>query len=106
MKAAELAALPGTRRKSVLIPLNTTPVGVPGAGWLGAFGTTTTPLGLIGISAPAPVNSCELPSLLFETHHGLEELRASPQGFFRCTSVGWVGAGTTVVRSDTRLTWL
>src|SRR5271170_4822154 len=35
------AGLPGARRKSVVLPLNITEVGDPGAGWLGALGILT-----------------------------------------------------------------
>jgi hypothetical protein len=100
------AGLPGLNRKAVAFPLNTIPVGDPGGGWLGAFGTTTTPLGLMGMTAPAPVRRSELPSLLSEIHQGLVALRTNPQGFLRCASAGCVGAGVTVAPSDNKLVWL
>src|SRR5208282_1912746 len=74
----KIACLPGVvpaagaRRKSVALPLNIMPVGEPGAGWLGALGTITAPVGVgKAMIAPAPVYRVEVPLALFETHHGL-----------------------------------
>src|SRR5258708_1447363 len=70
-------ARPEGRRKSVLLPLNITPVGDPMDCWLGAPGTVTIPLPLIGMIcavtvAPATVveYKVEVPAALFDTHQG------------------------------------
>src|SRR5579883_1652470 len=45
------AGVAGASKKSIGLPLNIIPVGDPGADWLGALGTVTIPLPLIGIIA-------------------------------------------------------
>src|SRR5580700_2401946 len=82
----------GVRRKSVALPLNNTPVGEPGAGWLGALGILTpfpgVPPGAFsgtmvtgsstgggvwtaGFSGfrPEVLYRVDVPPALFETHH-------------------------------------
>jgi hypothetical protein len=61
----------GASRKSVGLPLKTMPVGLPGAGWLGAFGTVTTS-GLIVTGVVDASYSVDLPVALSETHQGVD----------------------------------
>src|ERR1700724_3452079 len=79
----KMARLPGASRKSVALPLNITPVGEPGAVWLGALGTVTTN----GTIAPAPLYKVEVPPALLEIHQGLPGLETNPQAFCRLGSV-------------------
>src|SRR5258707_4498717 len=108
------AARPDGRIKSVLLPLNITPVGEPGAGWLGAFGTVTMPLPLMGTIfavtvPPATVMEykVEVPPALLDTHHGVPAPpptagpETSPQAFCRFGSL--VGAAPVL---ETILVWL
>src|SRR5580704_6247186 len=79
----KMAALPGARRKSVGLPLKTTPVGadcVPGAK-PGGGTVTTSALGF-----PLPSYRVEVPELLFATHQGLPDDRVRPHGFFKLGS--------------------
>src|SRR5260370_13549085 len=83
----KMACLPGARRKSVGLPLKTTPVGadcVPGANPGG--GTVTTsgpPFCFGGKGLPWPSYSVEVPELLLPTQKALLEERGRPHGFFR-----------------------
>src|SRR5205085_10245955 len=79
----KMARMPGARRKSVALPLNITPVGDPGAGWLGALGIVTTN----GTIAPAPLYSVDVPPALLAIHQGLPGLETRPQAFCRLGSV-------------------
>ena len=81
-----LAGLSEDNRKSALdrfrllqphLPLNITPVGDPGVGWLGALGMVATS----GRIAPPPVYTVEVPPALFETHQGVLGPWTSPQAF-------------------------
>ena len=75
MKAAGLL---GARRKSVALPLEIKPVGVP----VGKVGSLGLDLGMVTTSAclaPAPLYSVANPVASSETHHVLPELRARPQ---------------------------
>src|SRR3954470_10413877 len=76
-------------------PLKTTPVGEAGGVPPGCTGIVTTS----GTIPPEPLYSVETPVPLSATHHGLLELRASPQGLTRFGSVVGAIPGT----SDTRL---
>src|SRR5580704_1184785 len=83
MKMAAVPGVPGTRRKSVGLPLKTTPVGadcVPGAK-PGGGTVTTSALGF-----PLPSYRVEVPELLFATHQGLPDDRVRPHGFFKLGS--------------------
>src|SRR5882724_941221 len=92
------AGVPLSSRKSVGLPLNTTPVGVDcvPAGAKPVGGTTTkfpaTPPASVKIltGLPVPLNRLEVPELLLPIH---QELRVSPQGFLR------LGSTRTVVPS-------
>src|SRR5215472_7016488 len=104
------AGLPGARRKSAGLPLNITPVGDPGAVWLGALATITVPVPLIGTIIAAPVvgsmrYSVEVPPALFETHHGEPPgLATRPQAFCRLGSM--TPAGGVLAKFATRLVWV
>ena len=99
--------MPGATRKSVALPLNMIPVGDPGAGWLGALGTITIPVPLMGTMdgtgglALVTEYKVAVPAALFADHHGLPGLATSPQGFLRLGSI-MVAAGVTGM-SDTKL---
>ena len=79
------AGLPGVMAKSVVLPLKTTPVGVPIAD-CAVWGIVT----VNGTLVPAPLSSVETPERLSATHHGLVVPLATPQGFFRFGSGGLV----------------
>src|SRR5215831_7603275 len=86
------AGLPGARRKSVGLPLNKTPVGDPGACWLGALPTITVPVPLMGTMCAFPVASIlysvEVPPALFATHQGEPPGEATkPHAFCRFGSI-------------------
>src|SRR3977135_2246798 len=92
------AGVPLPSRKSVGLPLNTTPVGVdcvpagakPGGGTMTKFpGTPPASVKMLR-GLPSPLKRLEVPELLLPIHQGLPELRVSPQGFFRLGSI--VGA--------------
>src|SRR5437867_8478134 len=76
------AGLPEVTSKSVL-SLKTAPVGAAGLLPPEGGGIVTTK----GTASPAPLYSVETPVPLSATHHGLVELRASPQGFTKLGSV-------------------
>src|SRR5271170_5597093 len=98
------AGAPGARRKSVVLPLNNTAVGDPGAGWLGALRILTPFPGnppaafkatiVTGSSVgggvwsagfggfkPEVLYSVEVPPALFEIHHGVAGPWTSPHAF-------------------------
>src|SRR5215472_5576387 len=105
----KMACLPVARRKSVGLPLNITPVGDPGAGWLGALATITVPVPLMGTMWAAPVASMaysvEVPPALFDTHQGEPPgLATRPHAFCRLGSM--TPAGGVLAKFATRLVWL
>src|SRR5215469_13222034 len=118
IKIACVPGIPGTSRKSVLLPLKTTPVGadcVPGAK---PGGGTMTKL-LNGLLMPFPLESgcgsgkklagfpppsykVDVPELLLPIHQGLPEERVRPHGFFRFGS----NVGAMPIISETRFVCL
>src|ERR1700674_1119004 len=99
--------VPLSSRKSVGLPLNTTPVGVdcvpagakPGGGTMTKFPAAPPASVKLLMGLPAPLNRLEVPELLLPIHQGLPrragvvDERVSPQGFFR------LGSTRTVVPS-------
>src|SRR5215471_14892416 len=80
------AGLPGARRKSVLLPLKTMPVGVPLPDWPPGAGMVTTSVGIVTGLVEA-LTSVEVPLALLEIHHGEVAECTSPQAFLRLGSV-------------------
>src|SRR5882724_7876363 len=86
--------MPLSNKKSVRLPLNTTPVGVdcvpagakPGGGTTTKFPATPPASVKILTGFPAPLKRLEVPELLLPIHQGLPEERVSPQGFLRLGS--------------------
>src|SRR4029077_6784300 len=76
----------GASRKSVGVPLNTMPVGVPVPDCDGAAGIVTmidrTVTGLVDASY-----TVDVPVALLETHHGVEGPCTTPHAFLRLGSV-------------------
>src|SRR5580700_3502517 len=114
--AAWPAGVPLFSRKSVGLPLNTTPVGAdcvpagakPGGGTVMKFPEAPPDSVKMLAGFPVPVNRLEVPELLLPIQKGLParagvvEERVSPQGFFRLGSM--VGAIPTM--SETRFVCL
>src|SRR5882757_7400561 len=97
----KLEARPPGRTKSVGTLLKMVPVGVP----VGKVLLLGSALGMVTIReflTPAPLKSVLRPVPLSEIHHGLPELRESPQGLIKVGSVTGATPGTL----DTRLTWV